>query len=141
MPGVPALAVVRVLERLELEPDRIQSCQAPVCDEKVAPDRHEVGHRMAHPGMAMEPETAGHRMRHAVTAPFELAPDQRPCVCFVTRAYWQPITPSTVAGATAATLPMKMAHVSGYEAGWVAIAPHPELVAVVTVSTTPGDER
>jgi hypothetical protein len=65
--------------------------------------------------MAMQPEAARHRMQQAVPALLEFPPLQLREIACLSAFYWQPISPSTVAGATAETLPMKIAHVSGYD--------------------------
>jgi hypothetical protein len=56
-----------------------------------------------------------------------LEPDEGP-------SYWQVTTPETVAGATAAAVPMKSAQKCGYDSGWVAVADQPTVVASVTTT-------
>ena len=66
---------------------------------------NQVRHGAPHPHVPVQPEPALHRVRESVTALFELAPSGHNFRDDGRGAYWQPISPSTVAGGTAATLP------------------------------------
>lgn len=70
-------------------------------------------HRAPLPLVAMQPQPPGHSMRHSVNTLFELTPRWRLAARRGFAAYWQPMRPSTVAGAGAETLPIKIAHVNG----------------------------
>ena len=115
MPRVPPQAVSRIAKWLELQAFGVQAYGETKGYEALAIAGDEVRHGASHPLMTMQPETAGHRVRHAVATLFEFSPRRRACACFSVRddPYWQPMSPSTVAGATGDTLPMNIAHVSG----------------------------
>ena len=62
-----------------------------------------MSHRSPHPEMPVKPKASGHRVDHAVASAFELLPlSQEGKTC---ARYWQPMSPSTVAGGSAGTLP------------------------------------
>jgi len=74
MPRVPSHLIAWIAKRLELEALRIEADGAPVGDEQVAIIRDEMRHRPSHPDVAVQPEAAGHRVHHPVTAVLELTP-------------------------------------------------------------------
>ena len=137
VPRVAANAVAGISQWLVLQAVRVEPDAETVRNEEVAIARDEVRHGAAPPDVAVQPETSGHRVHHPVAPPLELEPAYG--TTGRTVDYWQPIRPSFTAGDTGVMLPKKMAQVSGNDAGCVAIAPHPEPLAVAIVSTTPGD--
>ena len=99
-------------------------------------------HRPAKPGVPVQPESAVHCVDHAIATVRELPPWRRPADVGLAHAaccYWQPINPSIVAGASGETLPANIAQVSGYDAGCVARADHPDAVAATMSIVTPGE--
>jgi hypothetical protein len=77
MPGITANPVARIAERLVLQPFGIRSHRTPICDEKRAVARNEMCHRPSHPDVAVQPESAGHRVRHPLPAAPKLTPVNR----------------------------------------------------------------
>jgi len=137
VPGIASHAFVRIAERLEFQAVRIQPDRTTVDDEEITIARDEMRHRSSHPGVAVQPKPTGHRVRHPLPTVVELPPASLAQLEWA--RYWQPMSPSTDAGACAVTLPTKIAHVSGYACGWVAVAAQPEAVALVMFRTTPGE--
>jgi CTP:molybdopterin cytidylyltransferase MocA len=140
MPSILPLARARISQRLELQPRLRQPNGSSVGDQSLAIDRNQVRHRAAVPHVTVQPESAVHRVGHSIPAKHELFPGMRRWTNHSNPAYWQPMSPSIVAGARGVTAPPKIAHVSGYEDGCVARADHPEAVAVTISTVTPGDE-
>lgn len=117
-------------------------------DETVAVARHQVREALAEPEVPMEPEAATHRVDHPCSTIAELDPLELQRGAVLRRrnrgelridrpTHWQVMTPSVVAGAAGAMLPLYIAQVSGYESGWVAVADQPPTVAFTIVSCTP----
>jgi len=77
MPGIATNPVARIAKRLVLQPLGIQSHRASVCDEKRTVARNEMCHWPSHPDVAVQPKSAGHRVRHSVPAAPKLTPVNR----------------------------------------------------------------
>ena len=73
MPRVAPIPRPGVLQRFVLETRGRQSHGAAVGEQALAIGRDEMGHRAALPDMAMEPETAVHRVDHPLATVVELA--------------------------------------------------------------------
>src|SRR4029079_11075533 len=65
VPGIATDARARVLERLELQPVGRDSDQTPVSEKTLSVSRYEMSERASLPHMAVQPETALHRVDHA----------------------------------------------------------------------------
>jgi hypothetical protein len=139
VPCVAAPTTTRVAKGLVLQPFGIQAQGKAEDDELITVTRNQVRHWSSEPHMAMQPKAARHRMRQPVATVCKLAPARFGSESGTSASYWQPISPSTVAGGRAVAFPTKIAHVSGNDAGCVACAEKPDDVAETTVSTTPGD--
>ena len=72
MPGVPANAGARILERLVLQAGLWQAYRASVIKEALAVGRHEVRHLAPLPHVTVEPEPSVHRVDHPLATLREL---------------------------------------------------------------------
>jgi hypothetical protein len=75
MPGFAALTSAWIPERLSLQTLVRQPDAAPIRKQSSAIGGHQVSHRPAKPDVTMEPQTAFHRVNHAVATPGEFAGD------------------------------------------------------------------
>jgi hypothetical protein len=136
VPGIAPNPIPGITQRLVLQPFAVQPGLAAVGNQKFTTTGDEMRHRMPSPDMAVQPKTAGHRMDHPLATVLKLTPPERRRRV----RYWQPMSPSTVAGACAVVAPpTKIAHVSGNDCGWVAVADQPDADAFVMFTTTPGE--
>lgn len=103
---------------------------------------------IAEPEMAVQPQTAAHRVDHPLATGPALDPPELQCGEVLRRrdpdgqrirrvTHSQATTPSEVAGAGAVMLPLNIAQVSGYDIGCVATAAHPPAVAPVISNRVP----
>ncbi len=149
MPCIATLAAARIAERVELQACLREADASAPAQQAVAIDRHEMGESPTEPEVAMQPEAAVHGVDHAVTTAGELLPlqqergrvarwrDRREGGRVARAAHWQATTPSSVAGAGGAIVPLNIAQVSGYDIGCVVIADQPPEVAPMMVSCVP----
>jgi hypothetical protein len=72
MPGVAPLAGARILQRLSLQALVRQTHTATIREQSIAIGGHEMCHTAAKPDMAVEPESAVHRVDHSIAAAREL---------------------------------------------------------------------
>jgi hypothetical protein len=153
MPRITSSSSARVLERLVLEAGDWKTHRAAIFDETLAVGRNEVGHCTASPDVAMEPQTATHRVDHP------LAPERELTIrTIVERAVTvdrsaahsraaaivdqlQVIRPSSVDGATAVAVPKYTVHFSAPSDACVAEADQPPGVASGTEIVTPDELR
>ena len=148
MPRIATDTVAGILERVILQSvDGNPNAERPG-DEAVAVARHQVREPLAQPEVPMEPKASAHGVNHPVAPLAELDPfELQSCDVpqwrnrrkprIATAGHRQVMTPSAVAGAAGAMLPLNIAQVSGYESGCVAIADHPPTVAPMIVNCTP----
>lgn len=74
-----------------------------------------MGHPYTAPCVPVQPEAAGQCVLDASPPKTKLLPDRH--ISANLGSYWHPMSPSTVAGDSAVTEPVKSAQVSGNEAG------------------------
>lgn len=152
MPGIAAHAIARIPERVVLQPLLGEPDARAPGEEPRPVRRDEMREPATEPEMPVQPESAAHRVDHAIATTRELAPFEEEGRGVARRgdagwrglsavAHWQAMTPSAVAGAWGAIVPEKIAHVSGYDCGCVAVAAQPPAVAPVIVRLTPFDPR
>jgi len=134
VPGGAANTRPRIFEWLELQAIGIDADGGAVAQEKVPIGRDEVGERAALPSVSVQPEPAIHCVDHPLAAFVEFSKLRSLARGTSGHPYWQVTTPATVAGATAAAVPMKRAQKCGYDSGCVAVADQPTLVASVTTT-------
>lgn len=77
VPCIAPDAIARIAQRFAFEPFGIEAYGSAVGDQEFTIARDEVRHRPSHPDMAVQPESAGHRMCHPFAAVFELTPTGR----------------------------------------------------------------
>lgn len=138
MPCGGSRAASRIAQRPVLQPGRVESDGQADLLQSLDIRRHQMGHADAAPGVSMQPEPTGQRVLDPSPPETELTPG-----CGVgakLSTYWHPMSPSTEAGESAETLPVKSAQVSGNDAGCVALADQPDPVASTMLNTTPGDD-
>ena len=68
VPGISALRRSRIFERLVLQTLRREAYALTVCEETITIGGHQMCHDPAAPDMAVEPQSAVHRVNHAVPA-------------------------------------------------------------------------
>ena len=73
MPSIPAFAGSRILQRLELKTMGRDAHFGAVVEQPLFVGRDEMRHAPAFPHVAVQPETAIHRVNHAVAAPFKFS--------------------------------------------------------------------
>ena len=153
MPRIASNTIARVLERLVLEAGDRKTHGATIFDQTLAVGGHEVGHGLAPPDVAMEPQTASHRVNHPLAPERELA--IRTIIgraVTIDRIVAHPraaaiadqlhvMRPSSVAGATAVAVPKYTVHFSAPSAACVAEADQPPAVASGTEIVTPDEVR
>lgn len=150
MPCVTPNAVAGILERMVLQVRVGETHAASPHEQPLAVGGNEVGEATTEPQVPVEPESAAHRVDHALAPITELLPVEHQRRGVLRRrdlrarrhrrpAHWQVTTPSMVAGAAGAMFPENSAHVSGYDRGCVAMADHPPTVASTIVISTPGE--
>ncbi|HKS07611.1 MAG TPA: hypothetical protein VJR92_15010 [Gemmatimonadaceae bacterium] len=74
MPRIASLARKWILERLELQARFGKSNATPILEQQFTIAGDQVRHRSAVPDVSMHPQTAGHRVDHAIAPPRELTP-------------------------------------------------------------------
>lgn len=128
MPRIAANAVAGILEWVILQPVEWEPGARRPVDQTVAVRRYQVREALAEPGVSMEPEATTHRVDHPFATFAELDPLElqrgavfrrrnRREVRIDRPTHWQVMTPSVIAGAAGAMLPLYIAQVSGYERG------------------------
>src|SRR5437879_10508817 len=118
-----------VLQRLVLQPRRLESEGRAEGEQPLLVSAHQVHHRLAPERVAMKPHAAVEGEAHPLAAACEFT---------VRRVYWQVMRPSTVAGANGAAVPEKRAHCRPGAKALVVDADHPDVVALI-VMVTPAD--
>ena len=153
MPRVTANARAWVLQRFVLKTGDRKTDGAAVLDQSLSVGGDEVSHRSAFPDMAVEPETAFHRVDHPLAAKRKLTVGTIPeRAVTVDRSaahsrgtsitdQSQVIRPSSVDGAIAVAVPKYTVHFSAPSAMWVAEADQPPVVASGTEIVTPVEVR
>lgn len=142
MPCIAYDGGARIFEWMVLQAFRGHAHARAPRQQELSIHRDEVRHWAPLPIVVVHPEPAVHGVDHAVAAFSELPPslEQRPGVLHGPN-YWQATRPSAVVGAGGeATVPIKIAQVSGKDCGWVTFADQPDPVAETMVRITPGDE-
>lgn len=151
MPGFATFVATWVLERMVLQALGWDADARAPRQQSLTVRGDEVGHRAAHPDVAVQPEAAVHRVNHAVATLRKLHPlgEQRGRIARrrdgrnperLRVRQRQATTPSGSPGnGGEATKPEYTVHVSGYDCGCVARADHPPVVAEMIVNTTPCD--
>ena len=74
VPSIASLTGARILEWLELQSPRGESCGASVLEEVFAIGAHQMRHRVPLPRVAVQPEAALHGVEYPIAAAHELAP-------------------------------------------------------------------
>ena len=148
MPRITTHTVARILEWVMLQAFIPHADPTTPGEQEVSIGRNEVREMAPEPEVAMEPETTTHGVDHPRPAIGELLPVEKECARVLrgldrrTRqrsriTHWQATTPSEIAGAIGAMLPLNIAQVRGYERGCVADADHPPAVAPTIDSCVP----